>query len=184
MPAQFKLEWKGLEQLDGQLHKALPENWLPTALREAIGHMKASTAQKLQEKKGWPPLSASYRRQLLKAGVRSLVRGRKPGFRTLLHAAREVKASGKLEPTLIRTRTLLDSFGVKGGHMAIEEVGRDRAEFGSNVPYAAIHEFGGMTGRGHKANIPARPYFHFDEQDEARIGELMDEHLTRALEGL
>jgi hypothetical protein len=29
---------------------------------------------------------------------------------------------------------------------------------GFSVPYAAIHEFGGDAGRGHKAHIPARPY--------------------------
>lgn len=29
---------------------------------------------------------------------------------------------------------------------------------GSNLPYAAIHQFGGMAGRGHKVRIPARPY--------------------------
>jgi len=29
---------------------------------------------------------------------------------------------------------------------------------GSEVRHAAIHQFGGKAGRGHKANIPARPY--------------------------
>lgn len=29
---------------------------------------------------------------------------------------------------------------------------------GSDVVYARIHEFGGMTGRGHKTRIPARYY--------------------------
>lgn len=31
---------------------------------------------------------------------------------------------------------------------------------GSKVPYARIHEFGGMAGRGLKTRIPARPYLH------------------------
>jgi phage gpG-like protein len=26
------------------------------------------------------------------------------------------------------------------------------------IPYAGIHQFGGMAGRGHKVRIPARPY--------------------------
>lgn len=30
--------------------------------------------------------------------------------------------------------------------------------FGSRVPYAAIHEYGGQAGRGHKVRIPGRPY--------------------------
>lgn len=29
---------------------------------------------------------------------------------------------------------------------------------GAASAYAAIHEFGGMAGRGHKTRIPARPY--------------------------
>lgn len=38
--------------------------------------------------------------------------------------------------------------------------GRDFAELsaGTNVKYAAIHQFGGRAGRGGKVTIPARPY--------------------------
>lgn len=32
------------------------------------------------------------------------------------------------------------------------------AEVGSNVVYARIHEYGGLTGRRHLVNMPARPY--------------------------
>lgn len=32
------------------------------------------------------------------------------------------------------------------------------AEVGSNVAYARIHEYGGLTGRGHRTVMPARPY--------------------------
>lgn len=31
-------------------------------------------------------------------------------------------------------------------------------EIGTTVPYAAIHQFGGMAGRRRRANIPARPF--------------------------
>ncbi len=34
----------------------------------------------------------------------------------------------------------------------------DGVEVGTNVVYAAIHQFGGMAGRGQKVHIPARPY--------------------------
>ena len=37
-------------------------------------------------------------------------------------------------------------------------VGGWRMMIGSNVPYARIHELGGMAGRGHKTKIPKRPY--------------------------
>lgn len=29
---------------------------------------------------------------------------------------------------------------------------------GTNLPYAAVHQFGGMAGRGRKVKIPSRPY--------------------------
>ena len=32
------------------------------------------------------------------------------------------------------------------------------ARIGSNKKYAAIHHLGGQAGRGHKTNLPARPY--------------------------
>ena len=31
-------------------------------------------------------------------------------------------------------------------------------KFGSKLPYAAIHEYGGQTGRGHAVTMPKRPY--------------------------
>lgn len=39
---------------------------------------------------------------------------------------------------------------------------RDRVEIGSPMQYAAIHQFGGRAGRGHRVQIPARPYFPID----------------------
>lgn len=38
------------------------------------------------------------------------------------------------------------------------ESGSVQITFGSQTPYAAIHEFGGLAGRGHTASIPGRPY--------------------------
>lgn len=45
----------------------------------------------------------------------------------------------------------------------------DSAVVGTNEPYAAIHQFGGMAGRGRKTKIPARPFLQLTEQDEADI---------------
>ena len=44
--------------------------------------------------------------------------------------------------------------------------GTDYAGIGSNKVYAAIHQFGGMAGRGHKVNIEARPYLPMDENGD------------------
>ncbi|MEW6314138.1 MAG: phage virion morphogenesis protein [Pseudomonadota bacterium] len=40
--------------------------------------------------------------------------------------------------------------------------GADHAGVGVAKPYAAIHQFGGQAGRGHKTEIPARPYLPVD----------------------
>lgn len=36
---------------------------------------------------------------------------------------------------------------------------------GAGLPYAAIHQFGGQAGRGHKVSLPARPYLLFQDED-------------------
>lgn len=61
--------------------------------------------------------------------------------------------------------------------------GADYAGIGSNKVYAAIHQFGGMAGRGHKVNIKARPYLPMDAngnlQQEAyvEVAETIDLYL-------
>ncbi|MEZ7785006.1 phage virion morphogenesis protein [Cupriavidus gilardii] len=41
---------------------------------------------------------------------------------------------------------------------------------GSNLVYAAIHHFGGDTGRGHRTHIEARPVLGVNDLDERVIG--------------
>lgn len=58
--------------------------------------------------------------------------------------------------------------------------GEYRLTFGTRVPYAAIHEFGGMAGRGHKVHIPGRPYLGPALQDETpTIVNLFDQKLQQ-----
>lgn len=42
---------------------------------------------------------------------------------------------------------------------------------GSDFPYAAIHQFGGMAGPGRTVEIPARPYLFLAEDDLKEIEE-------------
>lgn len=58
----------------------------------------------------------------------------------------------------------------------------------AGVPYAPIHQFGGMAGRGHKTRIPARPYLPAsgDRVDlpapwREDITDLIEHHIMRAL---
>ncbi|KIX32042.1 Mu-like prophage FluMu G protein 2 [Mannheimia haemolytica] len=45
----------------------------------------------------------------------------------------------------------------------------DSAIVGTNEPYAAIHQFGGMAGRGRKVKIEARPFLQLTSQDRQDI---------------
>ncbi|OPE24472.1 phage morphogenesis protein, partial [Pseudomonas aeruginosa] len=47
---------------------------------------------------------------------------------------------------------------------------RNEAGIGSNLVYAAIHQFGGDAGRGHQVEIPARRYLPFDENGQLATG--------------
>lgn len=49
--------------------------------------------------------------------------------------------------------------------------------FGTNVKYAAIHQFGGKAGRGRKVTIPARPYLGFNQFDEAQAYQILRKYL-------
>lgn len=53
---------------------------------------------------------------------------------------------------------------------------------GSNLVYAAIHQFGGQAGRGRKVTIPARPYLGLSDADRTAIAELVTDTLERRLQ--
>lgn len=80
------------------------------------------------------------------------------------------------------------------------DYGDDFAEWGSNVPYAAIHQVGGEIrpkagkalffrtpdGSGRlvkKVTIPARPYLGINADDEANIVDIVNQHLADAVTG-
>ncbi|MFT4191675.1 MAG: phage virion morphogenesis protein [Comamonas sp.] len=75
-------------------------------------------------------------------------------------AARERK--GK---TLIDRHHLYDSY--------VYQLTRDGVEVGSALVYSAIHHFGGMTGRGKKTRIEARPVLGMGPEQEREVGELL-----------
>lgn len=52
-----------------------------------------------------------------------------------------------------------------------KRAGKGRVQVGPNVIYGRIHEFGGKAGRGHRVNIPARPYLYpaLDEKRQDAI---------------
>ena len=50
---------------------------------------------------------------------------------------------------------------------------------GTNLPYAAIHQFGGMAGRGRKVRIPARPFMGIDERGARQIVDTLREYILK-----
>lgn len=55
----------------------------------------------------------------------------------------------------------------------------DRAEVGTDVIYAAIHQLGGKAGRGRKVSIPARPYLMVQDEDWTEIKSVLTDWLTQ-----
>ena len=53
-------------------------------------------------------------------------------------------------------------------------------EVGSNLVYAAIHQFGGQAGRGRSVTLPARPYLGIDTRDADAIFRIVARAIARA----
>lgn len=64
--------------------------------------------------------------------------------------------SSRGEPPSLVTGTLRRSITVQGPHPL--GLGRWEAQVGPTAVYGRIQELGGVTGRGHAATLPARPY--------------------------
>ncbi|WP_409037911.1 phage virion morphogenesis protein [Mannheimia haemolytica] len=62
---------------------------------------------------------------------------------------------------------LVDTENLMGSITA--DYNNDSAIVGTNEPYAAIHQFGGMAGRGRKVKIEARPFLQLTSQDKQDI---------------
>lgn len=56
------------------------------------------------------------------------------------------------------------------------------AGWGTNVKYAAIHQFGGKAGRNRQVDIPARPYFGVSDDNEQEFLDITERYLDRLLE--
>ena len=108
---------------------------------------------------------------------------------------------GEAWPVSIRAReeggqTLIDSARLRDN--IVSEAEPRAVEIGTNVPYAATHQFGatirpreagslafrlpgGQFVTVGKVNIPARPFLGFDAADEADIGDTVEAYFREAL---
>lgn len=55
------------------------------------------------------------------------------------------------------------------------------AVVGPKSKYAAIHQFGGMAGRGRKTSIPARPYLALQQEDLDEIEATVSDYLAQVV---
>lgn len=90
------------------------------------------------------------------------------------------------------TRVLLQSFTIPGSSEQETSIDGDEVQLGTNVEYAAIHNFGGTIkhpgtengfGKGivipaHNIEIQQRQFDHFTTQDIQEIEELTDSYLN------
>lgn len=56
----------------------------------------------------------------------------------------------------------------------------DTVSIGVNLPYAAIHEYGGKAGRNHKVKIPARPYMPMNK--DGALSKSLDKSIDRYID--
>ena len=77
-------------------------------------------------------------------------------------------------------RTLTDTGGLRGSIAHTLTHGGRGVEVGTNVAYAAIHQFGGRAGRGRRTKIPPRLYVGVDEHDRDTILRIVAQAMERA----
>jgi len=129
-----------------------------------VGELVVASVQRNFEVGGrpqkWPPVkAATIRGQWLRGNAarkrKRQIRGQTGGFT----AGYKRFAAGK--KTLIRTGRLLRSihFRATGRHVMV----------GTRVKYAAVHNFGGKTGRGGKTTIPQRRFLMLQREDKTEI---------------
>lgn len=113
---------------------------LAESARDSFGQSRDPYGQ------AWEPLA--FRTKIARLGGEGKIFTKSGGIRK---GAQRAAAKG-FQP-LLDTGRLRNSIAIRSG--------RDFAELtagGSNVRYAAIHQFGGRAGRGGKVSIPARPF--------------------------
>jgi len=137
---------------------------------EATGSHMIESIHQTFEKQGrpqrWKPLSAVTLYQRAGGTV-----GRVFKQRGGLKKGSEKKILGA--KILMRTGRLLRSFTYR--------TTSDEVEVGTKLPYAAIHHFGGMAGRGKKVKIPARPYAQILTGDRLAIYDIFTNFMKREL---
>lgn len=111
----------------------------------------------------WPPLAFDTLDSWAGGKKSFWGRSKKTGKRTGLSQKGRTALAGRLILT-DSTRLRNSIYYIASGSGVI---------VGTNVVYAAIHQFGGRAGRGLKVTIPARPYLLFQDEDIDRYEQML-----------
>lgn len=128
----------------------------------------------------WAPLSTKAARKKEKKGNKL--------------SAKQKNTTWQSHKILIDTGTLQNSLSVSKGRGSIRGTEGDEVFIGTNLPYAAIHQFGGviekktlhsMGGLRTTENyssavvIPARPFLGFGKRDADEVREKIEAYVSR-----
>ena len=81
--------------------------------------------------------------------------------------AQNFKQGGRPEWLALKYRSGIPLNDTGALRQSIDELSdNDTALVGTNMVYAAIHQFGGWAGRNNKVFIPARPFLHLTNEDK------------------
>lgn len=141
---------------------------LRPAMRDIGGLLEKETNDnfRAQGRPPWPQLSQATILNRLMGKTKD---GKSKGIASVLTKAGNLRASAKRKlegglAILQDTGVLRSSIRVYSEKSSVTiGTARVKTKAGSPMEYAAIHQFGGMAGRGKKVRIPARPFLPVDK---------------------
>lgn len=129
----------------------------------------ANASRKLSNTK---PLMASIGEALVSSTIKRFVAETAPDGKKWKKSKRAASENGATLTDTGRLRKSIDFAATPAKVMV-----------GSNAVYARIHQMGGKAGKGHKADIPARPYLGVSKADMEEAKALLNSFLSGAFKG-
>lgn len=165
-PIVITIESDAVETALDRLARAARD--LRPAMRDIGGLLEKETNDnfRAQGRPPWPQLSQATILNRLMGKTKD---GKSKGIASILRKDGDLRpaAKRKLEGGL----AILQDTGVLRGSIRVYSeknsvtigAARVKTKAGTPMEYAAIHQFGGMAGRGKKVRIPARPFLPVDK---------------------
>lgn len=164
----------GLQEVQNSLKLAGQAVGKPSVMLKVYGEILKRSIQRNFDEGGrpvrWQPLALSTLQTLGKYRM-------KHGGARWAGLTREERGSAALS----NKKILIDTGRLRRSIRAVV-VNDTTLEIGTHdVPYAAIHQKGGMAGRGKRVRIPARPYLVIQEEDAFAMQTVTLQAMTSAL---